>query len=60
MSSGQVTLKPNAKIVQQVEAAEADRADTGIENLVWNLFEFLIYVVRCATATEHGCLPRTG
>ena len=60
MSSGQVTLKPNAKIVQQVEAAEADRADTGIENLVWNVFEFLVYVVRSATATEHGCLPRSG
>ena len=57
MSSGQVTLKPNAKIVQQVEAAEADRADTGIENLVWNLLEFLFYVVRKACRVGEGEAP---
>ena len=57
MSSGQVTLKPNAKTVQQLEAAEADRADTGIENLVWNLLEFLFYVVRKACRVGEGEAP---
>jgi len=45
MPSSQLTSKPNAETLQKREA-QADRADTSIENLCWNLLEFLTYVLR--------------
>ena len=55
-------LKPNAEITRQrakahateqgiaqatqQAAAHADRDDTGIDNLIWNLVDFLVYVFR--------------
>ena len=45
MPSSQFTSKPNAETLQKREA-QADRADTSIENSCWNLLEFQTYVLR--------------
>lgn len=39
------TFKPNAETLQKKEA-QADRADTSMEQLSWNLLEFLTYVLQ--------------
>ena len=39
------TFKPNAETLQKKEA-QADRADTSMEQLSWDLLEFLTYVLQ--------------
>ena len=55
MSSSSVTSTPNAEALEAEAEAQADRANTSMDNLFWHLCEFLVYVLR-----ETWRLPMSG